>query len=372
MFRYKYFRFLFTVCFAVSTLTATAFQTLRKSSDSSYRADSIVFNGKQTGLKYGATITLPGTGGKHAAVIIVSGTGMQDRDGTMAGHKIFAEIADYLSRRGVVVLRVDDRGVGQSTGDYNTATTADFAADVLEAFHYLKSRSEVDHRKIGVLGHSEGGASCAIAAASEPKIAFLISMAGLCLDGYDALIIQNRDLVNAAPISDIDKERYNTINQLMFTTALKYADSDSMERHLNETYAEWKKKDDQDVQSRHIQYDHFRFPIYSYVKEATGPWYRYFIQYNPAKVLAHVKIPVLALNGDKDLMVAYKENLANWKMLPDDGKNKDVTAVVMPGLNHLFLPCKSCTINEYSTIKSPVSSEALKIIGDWIATRFEQ
>jgi pimeloyl-ACP methyl ester carboxylesterase len=366
---YKLQNFFFTlivVCLFAATPVAFA-QPVPQQVSNAYRADSIIFKGRQTGLTYGATITIPKNDGKkYPAVILVSGTGAQDRDGTMAGHKIFAQIADYLSGRGMVVLRVDDRGVGKSTGDYAKSTTADFSSDVLEAFNYLRSRPEVEGNKIGIMGHSEGGASCAIAVSREPKIAFLISLAGLCTSGYESLITQNRDLVAVAPISDADKQRYNTINGLMFKTALTYADSANMADKLNETYTAWKKTDDEYVKAQQIQYDHFRFPVYSYVNQATGPWYRYFIKYDPAPVLAKVNIPILALNGDKDVMVSYKENLANWKNLPARGKNKKVATMVLPGLNHLFLPCEKCTPQEMSSIKAPFSPQALRVIDDWL------
>ncbi|MCJ8208406.1 alpha/beta fold hydrolase [Mucilaginibacter sp. RS28] len=336
-----------------------------------YKADSVIFEGKQTGLHYGATITMPNGPGRHTAVVLVSGTGQQDRDGKMAGHKMFAEIADYLTRNGIVVLRVDDRGVGKSNGNYATSTTGDFAADVLEAFHYLQTRPEVNPKHIGLLGHSEGGMSIAIAASKEPKVAFLISIAGLCMDGYDALIMQNRDLVNAAPISNDDKNRYNQINEIMFKAARQYADSANLDKVLNERYANWKKTDDEWVKAHNIQFDHFRFPIWSYVNQATSPWYRFFIKYDPAPVLAKVNIPILALNGDKDVMVAFKENLANWKNLPAAGHDKDVTTIALPGLNHLFLPCQTCTPQEYASIKAPFSPDALKIIADWVKKRFK-
>ncbi len=362
----KFFFTLVIVCLFAFTPVAFA-QPVGQQVSQAYRADSVIFKGAQTGLTYDATLTVPNKATKkYPAVILVSGTGPQDRDGTMAGHKIFAQIADYLSARGMVVLRVDDRGVGKSTGNYAQSTTADFASDVLEAFNYLRTRPEVEAGKIGIMGHSEGGASCAIAASREPKIAFLISLAGLCMNGYESLIIQNRDLVAVAPISDADKQRYNTINALMFKTALTYADSANMADKLNETYASWKKKDDEYVKAQQIQFDHFRFPIYSYVNQATGPWYRYFIKYDPAPVLAKVNIPILALNGDKDVMVSYKENLDNWKKLPGRGKNKKVTTVVLPGLNHLFLPCEKCTPQEMPSIKAPFSPQALNVIDEWL------
>ncbi|PJJ85079.1 alpha/beta hydrolase family protein [Mucilaginibacter auburnensis] len=335
-----------------------------------YSADSVEFTGKQTGLLYGATITVPKQPGRHTAVILVSGTGAQDRDGTMAGHKMFKEIADELSGKGIVVLRIDDRGVGRSTGDYAQSTTGDFANDVLEAFAYLQTRKEVNKNKIGLLGHSEGGASISIAASREPRVAFLISLAGLCVNGYDALILQNEALVSAAALTDLDKKRYNDINTLMFKTVREYADSADLEKVLNQRYEDWKKQDDELVKAKGIQYDHFRFPIYSYSKQAAGQWYRYFVKYDPAVVLAKVTVPILALNGDKDIIMSYKENLENWKKLPAKGLNKDVTTVLIPGVDHLFLPCNTCTTQEAKTNTQPMSAIALQTISEWVKKRF--
>ncbi|UEG52497.1 hypothetical protein LLH06_16180 [Mucilaginibacter daejeonensis] len=147
---------------------------------------------------------------------------------------------------------------------------------------------------------------------------------------------------------------------------MRYADSTNMEQKLIDTYNQWKRTDDEGVKARHVEFDHFRFPIYSFAKQATSPWYRYFIKYDPAPVLAKVKVPILSLNGDKDLMVSYKEDLANWKALPAHGKNKNVETVVMPGLNHLFLPCEKCTTQEYSSIRSSFSPQALQVIANWL------
>jgi uncharacterized protein len=334
--------------------------------DTSYISQNVNYAKPDTSINFGATLTIPDTSSRNPVVIIVSGTGPQDRDGTMAGHKMFAVLADYLSKRGIAVLRVDDRGVGQTTGNYETSTTADFASDVLTSIDYLKTRKDIDIQKIGLIGHSEGGAVISIAASQSKDIAFLVSIAGLATNGLDALLVQNEDIVASAPIPDRDKKRYNEINSLMFQTAYKYANSDSMEQKLNETYNSWKQKDDEFVKSQHIDFDHFRFPIYSYVHQATGAWYRFFIQYDPAKYLSKVNVPILALNGDKDLMVACDLNLENWKKYGQLSGNKNITTVKLEGLNHLFLHCTTCTQQEYSSLKEDFSPEALKIISDWV------
>ncbi|NLI35341.1 MAG: alpha/beta hydrolase [Bacteroidales bacterium] len=332
-----------------------------------YTSQNVIYYSADKSLHFGATLTIPEKVKKPAVVVLVTGTYPQNRDCVMAGHKMFAEIADYLSSRGIAVLRSDDRGVGQSNGVYETSTTADFADDVLSAVAYLKTRKDINVHEIGLLGHSEGGAVISIAASKSKDVAFMISMAGLATEGLASLIRQNEDLVNAANIPDYDKKRSNDINNRMFQVAYKYADSDSLEAKLNETYTEWKVKDDAYFKTLNIEFDHFRFPIYSYVNQAKGAWYRFFIRYNPAIYLSKVNIPVLALNGEKDVMVACKPSLDNWKRYLSH--NKDVTVVPLPGLNHLFLPCTKGTPDEYATIKAPISKDALEIIYRWIKKR---
>ncbi|MFT4167966.1 MAG: alpha/beta hydrolase [Dysgonomonas sp.] len=352
------------LCFC-SLIVSNSISADNIQSTKGYKEENVIYYNSDSTLHFGATLTLPEQTKKVPAVILVSGTGKQDRDGTMAGHKMFAEIADYLGRRGIAVLRTDDRGVGETNGEYETATTADFATDALTAVEYLKSRKEIDNKKIGLIGHSEGGAAISIAASESKDIAFMISLAGLATDGLSSLLRQNEDLVEAANIPEYNKRRYNEINSLMFHTAYEYADSDSLEIKLNETFNTWKIKDDEFFKSLNTGgYDHFRFPIYSYVKQAVGPWYRFFIRYNPNTYLSKVTIPVLALNGDKDIMVAADQNLGNFKKYLSH--NNDVTTISIPGLNHLFLPCTTCTQQEYSTIKSEFSGETLQLIYNWI------
>lgn len=331
-----------------------------------YSSDAATFNSADGAISFSGTLTMPESSTAVPAVIIVSGTGKQDRDGNMAGHPLFSQIAAHLSSHGIAVLRVDDRGTGQTSGVYETATTADFADDALAALKYLKTVPGINTKKIGLMGHSEGGVAIALAAAKSKDVAYLVSIAGLAMSGYDAQIRQNEDLVNASPLSAVDKKRSNSINALMFKTALKYADSDSLETALNTTYNAWKVKDDAYFKTLNIQFDHFRFPIYSYVQNSIRPWYRFFIKYNAAKTLAKVHVPILALNGDKDLMVAGEANLANWKNYAAAGGNRKVRTVLLSGLNHLFLPCNECTIAEYPKINAGFSTKALDIITSWV------
>jgi pimeloyl-ACP methyl ester carboxylesterase len=333
-----------------------------------YKEEEVVFHNADS-LHFGATLTLPLKDGKVPVAILVSGTGKQDRDGTIAGHKMFADIADYLGERGIAMLRMDDRGVGDTNGVYETATTADFATDVLTAVNYLKSRKDLKLGKIGLIGHSEGGAAISIAASRSEDIAFMISLSGLATDALTSLIQQNNDLIAATDIPVYNKKRYLDVTTLMLRTAYRYADSDSLEQKLNNVYHSWKEDDEARFKDLHAgEQDHFRFPFYMYVHQAVGPWYRFFIRYNPQEYLSKVKVPVLALNGDKDIMVAYEQNLNNFKKYLT--ANKDVTTMVLPGLNHLFLPCEKGTQDEYAKIQANFSEEALEIIYSWIKERF--
>jgi uncharacterized protein len=333
-----------------------------------FKEDSVRFHNADQSIVFGGTLSMPVQASKKRvpAIVIVSGSGPQDRDGTMAGHKQFKAIAHYLAARGIAILRTDDRGVGATTGRYDTATTAHFAADALAAVAYLRTRKAIAPQRVGLLGHSEGGAAIAIAASQSKDVHFLISLAGLAMSGYEALLQQNQDLVQHSPMSDYDKQRSNTINALMFKTAYLYADSANMEAQLIATHRKWYQQDSAAYAATQKGPDRFRFPLYSYIYGATQPWYRYFVRYNAPVVMSGIKVPVLALNGDKDLMVACEANLQNWKRYPAMGGNQDVTTVVLPGVNHLFLPCSTCDIQEYPKIKALFSQAALEAMAGWL------
>lgn len=343
-------------------MTVLAAMTMTVAGAQAFKSKDIVYHNDTVSLS--ATLTQPEGVKKAPAVVLLSGTGKQDRDGTMAGHKMFADLAAFLSSHGIAVLRSDDRGTGKSTGTYETATTEDFANDALCAVSYLRTRRDIDTTRIGLIGHSEGGAAMSIAAAKSNDVKFMISLAGLCDTGLHSLIEQNEAQVMAYPLPEYDIKRYNWINELMFRVVYKYADSDSLEAKMWEAYNAWAKVDSIYFGTLGVEYDHFRYPIYMYVNQATGPWYRYLVRYDPAKWLAKVRIPVLAINGDKDIMVNADTNLGNWKSLMPQGS--DVQTVRMNGLNHLLLPCEKGTPDEYASIKAEVPQEVYDIILRWM------
>lgn len=341
-----------------STMPAFGEKAAYTSQDITFKNDTVTFAG---------TLTVPADVKNAPVAIILSGSGKQDRDGNMAGKPMFSDIADYLSSRGIAVLRFDDRGTGKSTGVYEEATTKDFADDGLAAISYLKTRKDIDTGHIGFIGHSEGATAMSIAASGNDDVKFLVSLAGPCLDGLHSLIIQNEAQVEKYNLPDYNVRRYNMIDDLMFRVVHKYADSDSLETKIQEAYDKWQAMDSIYFNALDIEFDHFRFPIYMYKMQATSPWYRFNIRYNPADYLKNVHVPVLALNGDRDVMVDSKAHLAGWKENLPEGA--DLTVKEMEGLNHLFLPCETGLPTEYGSIEAPVSREMLGIVCDWITEK---
>lgn len=330
-------------------------QKAYKSVDVSYRNDTITLAG---------TLTLPRGVKRAPAVVILSGTGQQDRNGTMGGHTMFADLADFLSSRGVAVLRADDRGVGGSTGTYDQATTEDFGDDALSAVRLLRQRTDIDTARIGLIGHSEGGAAMAIAAAKSSDVKFLISLSGLCDTGLHSLLEQNAAVTRSYPLPDYDVRRYDAINDLMFHVVHKHAQSDSLEQKMWEAYDAWHRADSIYFSTLDVEFDHFRYPIYMYVMQATTPWYRFFVRYDPARYLSKIRVPVLALNGDRDVWVNADTNLHNWCTLLPQGA--DVETVRLPGLNHLLLPCQTGAPGEVIPAEVKMPDEVFDALLSWL------
>jgi uncharacterized protein len=330
--------------------------------DTPYISQNVHYYNADSSIHFGGTFTKPADNKPHTTLILVSGTGRQDRNGTMAGHKMFLTIADYLTRNGYSVLRVDDRGTGETTGKYEDATTQDFATDILTGITYLKTRKDV--KNIGLIGHSEGGAAAYIAASQSSDVKYVISLAGLATTGLKALKQQNEAIISSAGIAAQTAERYNSVNTFMFDSVYAHAQSPDLEQHIRNAYAAWKITDDEKMAregSKDPSKGHFFFPLESYIMQATGPWYRYHIRFDPAPYLQKLTIPVLAINGDKDIMVNSRENLGNYKRYV-----KNITTWEAPGLNHLFQHCVTCTMQEPSTLKEDFAPEVLEKIKDWL------
>lgn len=343
------------------------FQPASSAVDTPYKSVHVQYYNADSSIRFGGTLTLPAVKKNCPAVVLLSGTGKQDRDGTMAGHKMFLTIADNLTRNGIAVLRVDDRGVGETTGQYETATTADFAKDALTSLHWLMKQKGINSKKVGLIGHSEGGAAAYIAAAESHDVAYIITLAGLATPGLQAVKRQNELIVNTAPISDQKKYRFNSINAFMFDTVYTYAQSPDLEAHMRSAFRIWQTQDSiymathpQDPNDK----GRFFFPMESYVMNATGPWYRYHIRFDPAPFLEKVRVPFLAINGDKDIMV---DAAASFDYIrKHTSGNQHVKTITAPGLNHLFQHCKTCTNSEVYELKEEFAPEVLDIMVKWL------
>lgn len=328
-----------------------------------YNEEDVVFENNVANIKLAGTLTYPKEGNKFPAVIMVTGSGAQDRDETIFKHKPFFVIADYLTRNGIAVLRYDDRGFGKSTGNFSTATSADFATDVLSAVEYLKSRKEIDESKIGIIGHSEGGMIAPLAASSSDDVAFIILLAGPGMKGRDLLILQTELILraNGEPESEIEKSI--KINGTAYNIVINQPDSSLAYAELQNLFNEIIAGLPEEEKNK-PEYSNANFQ--QMAKTILSPWFRFFLKFEPKEYLEKIQIPVLALNGEKDLQVPAKENLSKIEESLKIAGNKNYKIVELPGLNHLFQNCKTGSPKEYGEIEETFSVEALKIIRDWI------
>ncbi len=297
-------------------------------------------------------------------MILISGSGAQDRDETIFRHQPFLVLADMLTRRGVAVLRVDDRGVGGSSGNISSSTSEDFAGDVEAGIALLKSRGDIDGRKIGLMGHSEGGIIAPIVAARSRDVAFIVLLAGTGLPGDEIVLLQARLIGKAMGASDKDLDKQQDMQERFFKIMKTETDPkkagvalrEELKKLLGELSPEDRKKAG-DIETQ----------VENELKKVESPWFRFFLSFDPRPTLAKVQCPVLALNGEKDLQVPPKENLEEISKAIKSGGNTRVTTKQLPGLNHLFQTCKTGAVSEYAEIEETIAPAALQVIGDWIS-----
>lgn len=326
-----------------------------------YRSEEVTFNNPVAKISLAGTLTLPEKGDKFPAVVLISGSGPQNRNEELLGHKPFLVLADYLTRRGIAVLRYDDRGTAQSEGDFAAATSADFATDVASAVAYLQTRAEIDQKHIGLVGHSEGGLIAPMVAAGSRDIAFIVLLAGPGISGSD-ILMQQTELIARA--NGMDKAELQTELEMLQA----FLDIASSGDDLEATQAALKARLEQDF-AEHPE----RVPEGKTPEELIGdnlklltPWMRYFLQYDPVPALEQVQCPVLAINGAKDLQVPAQANLEAIAQALARGGNQRATTVELPNLNHLFQECQSGSPSEYALIEETFSPKALEVVGEWI------
>lgn len=332
-----------------------------------YQSEDVTYPSAAEGVTLAGTLTLPKGEGPFPAVVLISGSGPQDRDETLLEHKPFAVIADHLTRQGIAVLRFDDRGVGKSTGKFADALAADFAQDVRGGVKYLQSRKEIDAKRIGLMGHSEGGLIAPRVAADNREIAFIVLLAAPGVPGHQLVATQTRAIVLASGGKEQEADRVREMNQALIRVAVSNLEgeelSTAMKKALKtflESLTEEERKGAGEDALKALE---------ARIKPLTSPWMRDFLRFDPRPTLARVRCPVLALTGEKDTQVDAKENLPEIRKALESAGNKAVTVRELPGLNHLFQKAKTGAPSEYATIEETISPEVLEILSTWIKGR---
>ncbi|MFP5041184.1 alpha/beta hydrolase family protein [Parasediminibacterium sp. JCM 36343] len=323
-----------------------------------YYSEDVVFPNPSANITLAGTLTLPSKEGNYPVVVLITGSGPQNRDEELMGHKPFLIIADYLTKNGIAVLRYDDRGTAKSTGDFKKATSQDFATDVEAAIAFLKTRKEINQQKIGLMGHSEGGLIAPMVAASTKGIGFIVLLAGPGLRGDKLLLLQEAAIAKASGETPKQIAEQQAINAGAFDIVVKATDTLRMKTGVESYLLQATKDTPAGIKKKDY--------VKTLVDQITTPWMRYFIQYDPALALAKVKCPVLAVDGEKDLQVLPKENIAAINKALAKGGNKTVTTKIFPGLNHLFQECTTGLVGEYGTIEQTFSPVVLEYVTKWI------
>lgn len=310
------------------------------------------------GITLAGTLTLPEGKGPFPAAILISGSGPQDRDETVFGHQPFLVLADHLTKKGIAVLRYDDRGVAESTGDYSAATSADFATDANAAFAYLLSRDDINPNAIGFVGHSEGGLIAPIAIQDNNQLAYMVMLAGPGTSSQQIARSQGRLMALSQGASEEDIAKSEKINSKITQAVAESTSNDDAKARIRAILTP------QAIEDLGINESQVELII----AQNSSTWIRYFLGYDPANFLPQINIPILALNGELDIQVPADENLDGLRNLLKD--NPDTTIKELKGLNHLFQHATTGALGEYNDIEETFAPEAMSIIADWINKRF--
>lgn len=303
-----------------------------------------------SGVKLAATLTLPRSQGPHPAVLLLTGSGAQDRNESVMGHRPFLVLADYLTRRGIAVLRADDRGVGGSTGNLSATSLEDLAGDALSGVAWLKARPDIDPARIGLIGHSEGGVVAALAAGRSRDVAFVVLLAGTGIPGDRVVISQVERLSKAGGVPTEMLAQSLAIQRKLFDVLKHEPDNAIAIEKMRAVLPEAARK------TKEVE-----------LRMMTSASYRSFISTDPAAALAKVKAPVLALAGELDTQVPADENLPAIAAALKRAGNRRATTLKLPGLNHLFQKAKTGSLSEYRQIEETINPAALDVLGEWLA-----
>jgi len=327
-----------------------------------YREEDVVYDNPSADIHIAATLTVPEGKGPFPAALLIAGSGPSDRDESVLGHKPFLVLADHLTRHGIAVLRADKRGVGKSTGTFNTCGVEEYASDALAGVEYLKRRPEVDPHRIGLVGHSEGGTVAPLVAVRSPAVSFVVLLAAPGMSSYDILVLQDGTEAKAAGASDQDIELIRGFSRRFYHLVREAKDNVVIERETKALYATLT-----DAEKKALGWPNLRGTLS--LAWALSPGARESLAYDTCPVLRQVRCPVLALNGAKDCQVPPHENLGGIEKELIAGGNPHYQIRELPGLNHLFQTCNTGATSEYLKLEETMSPLVLEIISDWIIAK---
>lgn len=326
----------------------------------SYIEEEVQIENTADNVDLSGTLTYPVEGNVFATIILITGSGAQNRDEEIFQHKPFMVIADYLTCQGMAVLRCDDRGFGKSSGDINS-TTLDFANDVEAMLNFLQSHPKIKNSKIGLVGHSEGGLIASIVASRNKDVAFIILLAGPGLDGKETLLLQNKKICQIGGMADSLINKRLEILEEIFELSVGGEDKDMLLK-INEIV---KKHTINKQERKALGFSPKEVLIMN--SQLQNRWMKTFISLNPCPYLENVECPILALNGEKDCQVLPIENTTAISKCT----NGNAETMILPNLNHLFQNCTIGSVNEYMTIEETFSEKVMEIITEWIKKKVE-
>lgn len=329
-----------------------------------YDSEELTVLNASAKLSLSGTLTTPKGDGPFATVILVSGSGPQDRDETILGHKPFAVIADHLTRAGLAVFRYDERGVGKSTGTYDGATTEDFANDVESIIAHLRKHDKVRKSQIGIIGHSEGGLVAPMVASKDRKLGFIVLMAGPGVPGKQILLTQSRAIAAASGVPEAALD----INEKVLKAVLDQLTPDSPAKNIADSIKEQIQKNLDPATQEKMENDESTKAQFTQLET---PWFRFFNVYDPLPALKKTRCPVLSVIGEKDLQVDCEMNQVAIEGALKAGKNPDYTISRLPNLNHLFQECDTGSPTEYRKIQQTISPDFLNLVTEWILERVD-
>lgn len=306
------------------------------------------------GIVLSGTLTLPETEGPFPAAILISGSGPQNRNEELFDHRSFLVVSDYLTKMGFAVLRYDDRGIGKSTGSFTGSTTYDFASDTEAVFNYLKNDSRINAEKIGLIGHSEGGMIAPLVADRNKEVAFIVFISTPASTGEEISLQQTEAIVIASGAAPEQAKAAADANKQIYAIVKEEKDNKAAADRLIPL-----------LKSFGIPESNINVQLQTLL----DPWYREFLVFDPAVYLKKLTVPVLALNGNKDVQVISEYNIPLMEKYLKTAGNSDYTVMELEGLNHLFQTAGTGLMNEYPQIEETFSEKALEIIGSWLKER---